>query len=275
MKIGVNTIIGDKSADIAVVAQKLEELGFESLWLPDHPAMPVNSAEPYPDAMAHMADPLIGLARASAATQRLKLGTGICLVPMRNPLNLAKEVSTLDLVSGGRFLFGIGAGRIREEMELFSGDFDHRWTQVRESVLAMKMLWTKDEAEYHGNYVNFPPTRSFPKPVQKPHPPVILGSYAKNVFRRVVSWGDGWMPSGAIGITPEQVTAGRRELERLAAEVGRDPGSIEISIFAQPSDADLIKRFEDAGADRFIITALITGDDPIGRLEKIADQVLR
>ena len=142
-----------------------------------------------PESYSHFTDPFIALARASAVTETLKLGTGIVLVPERNPLVMAKEISALDLFSGGRFLFGIGAGWHREETEIMGGDFDHRWTQVRESVQVMKKLWTLEEAEHHGTYYDFPPVKCYPKPAQKPHPPVILGGMARNVLQRVVAWG--------------------------------------------------------------------------------------
>ena len=150
-----------------------------------------------PESYSHFVDPFIALARASGATTTLKLGTGITLVPERNPLLLAKEISTLDFFSGGRFLFGIGTGWHREETAIMGGDFDHRWTQAREAILVMKELWTKTEAEYHGKYYDFPPVRSYPKPAQKPHPPVILGGHARTVLERIVEWGDGWLPNRA------------------------------------------------------------------------------
>ena len=152
---------------------------------------------------------------------------------------LAKEISTLDLFSGGRFLFGIGAGWLREETEIMGGDFDHRWTQARESILAMKELWTKTEAEFHGRYYNFPPVKSYPKPAQKPHPPVILGGHAKTVLERVVAWGNGWLPNR---ITPEGLRESRATLDRLAKDAGRDPSTISISVDGQPADRDLVRQ---------------------------------
>ena len=283
MKIGVSMSITSDSADVAVIAKRMEDLGFESLWIAEHPVLPVNTTTPYfgspdgkiPERMAHMADPFIVLARASGSTQTLKLGTGICLVPERNPLLLAKEIATLDQISGGRFLFGVGAGWLREETEIMGGNFPHRWGQTRESILAMKELWTKDEAEFHGKYVDFPPVRSLPKPKQKPHPPVLLGGHAKNVLKRVVSWADGWMPSAATRISPEIVASSRKELNELASAAGRDPQSIQITVFGQPSDPALIKRLEEAGASRVIVAAVTTvGDEALDNLEKVARQVL-
>ena len=194
MNVGISVPLPAYLVDVGFMAKKVEELGFESFWCAEHPFIPVHSASRFPgsadgvipESYSHFIDPFVALARASGVTRRIKLGTGIVLVPERHPLLLAKEISTLDLFSGGRFLFGIGAGWLREETQIMGGDFDHRWSQTRESILAMKELWTKTEAEFHGKYYDFPPVRSYPKPVQKPHPPVILGGQAKSVLRRIV-----------------------------------------------------------------------------------------
>jgi len=263
------------------MARVAEGLGFESLWCAEHPIMPVHTTSRFPgsadgivpESYSHFVDPFIALARASGATTRLMLGTGITLVPERNPLLLAKEISTLDLFSGGRFLFGIGTGWHREETTIMGGDFDHRWTQAREAILAMKELWTKPEAEFHGTYYDFPPVRSYPKPAQKPHPPVILGGHARSVLERVVEWGDGWLPNRA---TPEEVEAARKKLDTLARQAGRDPVRITISVFGQSADRDLVRRFHDAGATRVIIRPDTTTSEPQMRAEltRIAETVL-
>ncbi len=215
----------------------------------------------FPQPMYNLANPFIALARASATTQTLKLGTGISLVTEHNPLDLAKQISTLDHYSSGRFLFGIGTGWFREESEVMGADYDHRWTQAREHVLAMKELWTKEKAEFHGTYVDFPPVHCNPKPAQQPHPPVILGGNAKNVLQRVVRWADGWMP---LGITPEDIKRARAALSELAEVAGRDPNSISITVFGQPPDKDLIGQFEESGADRVLLR--LAGDDEAGLL---------
>ena len=199
-----------------------------------------------------MADPLIALARASAVTSTIKLGTSISLVPEHNPLLMAKQIATLDRMSNGRFIYGIGAGWLKEETEIMGGNFEHRWGQSREAILAMKELWTKDEAEFHGRFYDFPPVKCSPKPVQKPHPPVYLGGFAARVFQRVVAYGDGWMP---VRVTPEQVRAGRATLDELAAAAGRDPKSIRLMVYNLPADRDLIQRMEEAGADRVVVAA--------------------
>ena len=173
MSIGTSVPLPAYTIDPAFMAKKAEELGFESIWYAEHPAVPVHSASPFPATggeipwtYSHFTDPYIALARASGVTRTIKLGTGITLVPERNPLLLAKEIASLDRFSGGRFLFGIGTGWLREETELMGGDFEHRWTQTREAIEVMKALWTHDEAEYHGRYFDFPLVRSFPKPAQ-------------------------------------------------------------------------------------------------------------
>lgn len=280
MNIGISTFPTDYSADVAIIAKRAEELGFESFWVPEHPILPVSGSSPWPGSAdgvipkvyADIVDPFVALGRASAVTTTLKLGTGICLVPERNPLLLAKEVATLDMYSKGRFLFGIGTGWHREEAEIMGADFDHRWTQTRESVLAMKELWTKVESEYHGKYYDFPPVYSFPRPAQRPHPPVLIGGMARNVFKRVVDCGDGWMPNR---VTPEQVAQGRATISELAEVAGRDPASISVSVYGQPADRDLIARLQEAGADRVVVRLPTEPEEEcIASLEGIAEAAL-
>jgi len=279
MKVGVNVGVNSKTMEIGAIAKKAEDLGFESVWMPEHPIIPVHSTSKYggtpdgsiPASMSDMADPFICLAIASATTSKIMLGTSICLVPEHNPLVQAKQIAALDFHSGGRFIFGIGAGWLREETEIMGGDFDHRWTQVREAVEAMKEMWTKDEAEYHGRYYDFPPVRVFPKPVQKPHPPVFLGGAAKNVFKRVVTYGDGWMP---VRATPEGVKAGRASLDELADAAGRDPQSIQILVYGA-SSRDEIEQMEEAGANMATVRLLSTEPgEALPGLEKLAEEML-
>jgi probable F420-dependent oxidoreductase len=281
MNIGISVPLPAYLVDVGAMARTAESLGFESFWCAEHPFIPVHTKSRFPsspdgaipESYNHFVDPFVALARASGTTTRIKLGTGIVLVPERHPLLLAKEVSTLDLYSGGRFLFGIGAGWLREETELMGGDFDHRWGQTRESILAMKELWTKPEAEYHGKYYDFPPVRSNPKPAQKPHPPVLLGGDAPRVLERIVAWGDGWLPNR---VTPEQLRERRATLDRLAREAGRDPAAISISVHGQPADRDLIRRFHDAGATRVIVRPATTRSESemVTELTRIADALI-
>ena len=280
MNIGISARASSTSLDPALLAKRAEELGFESFWLPEHPILPVHTTSRYggtpdgsiPPSMADMADPLVGLSRASAATSTINLGTSISLVPEHNPIMQAKQIATLDHFSGGRFLFGIGAGWLKEETEIMGGNFEHRWGQTREAILAMKELWTKDEAEFHGRYYDFPAVKCSPKPANKPHPPVFLGGYASNVFKRVVAWGDGWMP---VRVTEEQVKAGRATLDELAEAAGRDPKSIQLIVCNINPDKDLVRRYEDAGATRVTIPLpLDSGEGSLSEMERIAEQVL-
>ncbi|MCH8060971.1 MAG: LLM class F420-dependent oxidoreductase [Chloroflexi bacterium] len=280
MDLGISTFLTDYSIDVAVLAAKIEELGFDSLWMPEHVFVPAKTESPWPGSpdgviprvYADIVDPFVALARASAVTSKIKLATGICLVPERNPLLLAKEVATLDMYSGGRFLFGIGAGWLKEETEIMGGNFSRRWTQTRESILAMKELWTKTESEHHGEFYDFPALYSFPTPAQRPHPPVLLGGMAKNVFKRVVEWGDGWMPNR---VEPEDVAKGRAALDELADAAGRDPSSLEITVYGKPPDRELLKRFEEAGANRVTIRLeTLPESEALDELNKIAESVL-
>ena len=282
MAVGIVAPLPAYTVDAAFIAQKAEGLGFESIWYHEHPILPVHSDTGFPatggdipETYRHLTDPYIALARASAVTDRIILATGITLVPERNPLILAKEIAALDHYSGGRFLFGIGAGWNREETTIMGGDFDHRWAQTHEAVLAMKELWTKDEAEFHGRYYDFPPVYCYPKPVQKPHPPVLLGGNAPNVLQRVARWGDGWLPTR---VSPAQVEEGRKILDTLAVERGRDPASLTISVFGQPpeTDRDQIEAFLNAGAERVSVWAshCKTEAEMGEQLERMADALI-
>ncbi len=280
MPVGVSVPLPAYTVDPALMARKAEDLGFDSIWYAEHPILPVHSESPFPatggdipETYRHFSDPFIALARASAVTSKIKLCTGITLVPERNPLILAKTISALDHYSGGRFIFGIGAGWNREETTMMGGDFDHRWTQTRESIEALRELWTKDEAEYHGRYYDFPPVYCYPKPVQDPVP-VILGGHAKNVLSRVIRYGDGWLPNRA---DPAAVEEGRKILDTLAAERGRDPASISISVYGQQPDRELVQSFLNAGADRVVVGPQHVGSDKeMGeQLERIAETVIR
>ena len=281
MSIGVSIPLPAYLVDPALIAKKAEDLGFESIWYAEHPAVPVHSNSPFPSTggeipenYSHFTDPYIALARASSATSTIKLGTGITLVPERNPLLLAKEIAALDLYSGGRFLFGVGTGWLREETELMGGNFDHRWSQTREAIEVMKALWTNEVAEFHGEYFDFPPVKSYPKPAQKPHPPVILGGMARRVLRRVANHADGWMPNR---VTPAEVEDSRARLDAMAAEGGRDPASITISVYGQEPKREVVQPFLDAGANRVVVRPdFYDSEDSMNReLERMANAVLR
>jgi probable F420-dependent oxidoreductase len=281
MKIGVSLSLTDTTVDIVTLARKCEELGFESLWMPEHTAIPVHVSSPWvgsadgsiPEDMAHIVDPFIALAHASAVTTTLNLGTSVCLVPERNPIVLAKEIASLDYFSKGRVLFGIGSGWLKEETELYGIRFEDRAAVMRENILAMKALWTNNEAEFHGKFVDFPAIKVYPKPVRQPHPPIFLGGRAKNVFRRIVAWGDGWMPTRT---NPEEIEQGRREIDRLAQAAGRDPSSIEVMVHGQTGDPELLRDFENAGAERAMIGLPRGANEAsaLTALEEIAGKVL-
>jgi probable F420-dependent oxidoreductase len=280
MKIGILMFPTQQPVDVAVVARKAEELGFDSLWVGEHPVMPVHSTSLFPASpdgripasYSWFVDPFVTLARASAVTTTLKLGTGITLVPERNPLLLAKEIATLDYFSRGRFLFGIGAGWNKEETEIMGGNFAHRWTQTREAVEAMKALWANEAAEYHGQYYDFPAVRSFPRPVQQPHPPIFLGGSAPQVFKRTVEYGNGWMPTRS---TPDLIKQGCAMLNELAAKAGRDPKSIEVMAYIAPPDRAALQALAEAGADAAVLLLASEPEEAaLAELEQMAQKVL-
>jgi len=229
------------TGDPAIIAKLAEEAGFDSYWTGEHPVMPEGSAEvyparqagePVPEALFKMPDPLIALARASATTETIKLGTAIALVPQRFVLNAAIEVASLDHFSNGRFLYGIGAGWNEPECKVMGGDFAHRWTQTAEAIDAMKKLWTGEYVEHHGDYYDFPSLVCRPTPTQTPHPPIILASvFTPKVLKRVARWGDGWLPASP---EPDQLAAGKAEIRKHAIEFGRDPDGFQIIPFAGP-----------------------------------------
>jgi len=265
MKIGVLAFVTPMTADPAALACKAEELGFESFYLPEHPIIPVNYQTRYPgnpegklpESCAHFVDPFIGLTCAAAATKRIGLGTGICLVPEHDPIILAKTIATLDYYSGGRFIFGIGAGWLIEESEVMGVNFKRRWPMTREYIRAMKELWTKDESTFEGEFLKFPPVKCFPKPVRKPHPPVHIGATAagklrERALRDTIAIGDGWAP---LALTPSELAEELGKLKKMAEEAGRDFSKLEISMYAPVGNGDpqrVIKDYEEAGAHRLI-----------------------
>jgi probable F420-dependent oxidoreductase len=204
-----------------------------------------------PKEYAHTLDPFIGLMAAAAATSRLRVGTGICLVIEHDPIVLAKVVASLDLLSNGRVLFGVGAGWNAEEMEHHGTAFPTRFRVMRERIQAMKAIWTQDEAEFHGEFVNFDRIWSYPKPVQQPHPPVLLGGEGRHTLRRVVEFCDGWFPRGRAGA--DTVLAQLDELRTEARRAGRDPKTISVSVFGGKPDPSALDRYREAGIDRYVL----------------------
>jgi probable F420-dependent oxidoreductase len=239
----------------ADLGRSLEERGFESYWAPEHTHIPVSRRSPWPGGpnmpaeYARSYDPFLALTAVAAATTELRVGTGVCLVVERDPITLAKEVATLDQLCGGRFLFGVGGGWNIEEMENHGTNPKTRMRLLRERVLAMKAIWTQDEAEFHGELVSFDKIWSWPKPLQRPHPPVLLGGDGATTFDRIVEFGDGWIPITRPGQNPlERLPELRRRLE----EAGRDPASVPISIFFAPPEAAALANLSRLGVSRAI-----------------------
>ena len=271
MKVGIDTLLTEHSIDVAVLAKRAEELGLESVWVPEQNILPVTTKNPVPRLWADIVDPYIALARASAAATSIKLGTAVSVVVERDPLILAKQVATLDMYSAGRFLFGIGVGSVPEQAEIYGTDYPRRWTQAKELVAAMKALWTLEESEFHGKRYQFPPVYSFPTPAQRTYPPIILGGSAPRILSHVVDWADGWIP---IDVTPEQVKDARETLDRLAAAIGRDAASIEISVVGLVADRDKLARYEECGADRVSVSVAHAYEaESLEQLEAIAEAV--
>jgi len=266
MKFGVSMFNTDYTIRIDELARAAEERGFESLWLPEHTHIPKSRKSPWPGGADlpreywHLHDPFVALALAAAVTTRLKLATGICLVIERDPITLAKEVASLDFLSNGRFIFGIGGGWNAEEMEHHGTDFKKRWRVLRERVLAMKEIWAKDEPEFHGEFVSFDPIWSYPKPVQKPHPPILLGVNTPNARQRVVEYCDGWLPLGARA---GDLAASIADLRQRAEKAGRDPRSITVSVYGATPEVGAVQEYAKAGAERAVFRLPSEGRDAV------------
>ena len=253
MKFGIQMFPTDYAIPAHELAKAAEDHGFDSIFLPEHTHIPTSreSAWPgggeLPQEYSHTLDPFVALGAAAAATSTIKLGTGICLVVERDPITLAKEVASIDHLSNGRFLFGIGGGWNLEEMENHGTNPKRRWKLLRERILAMKEIWTKDEAEYHGEFVNFDPIWSWPKPVQKPHPPILIGGDGPRTLDRVAEYGDGWIPiGGRLSDLEEKV----QRAKQMAKDAGKPEPS--ISIFGSPAREEAIEGYQQAGVDRLI-----------------------
>jgi len=260
MKYGAMMFSTDYSIRPDDLAKMLEERGFESMWVPEHTHIPANRQSAWPGGgdlpkdYWHTYDPFVALTAAATVTNTIKLGTGICLMIERDPITTAKEIASLDLISNGRFIFGIGGGWNSEEMEDHGTDFRTRWRLLRENILAMKQIWTADEAEFHGEYVNFDKMWAYPKPLQKPHPPILMGGDGPTTFDRVVEYCDGWMPIGSRNSGGPSLSEKIVLLKRQASEAGRDPESLDITSFGVRPDPELVTRLEESGVNRIIFT---------------------
>ncbi len=260
MLYGISMFATDYAIRPDDLARLVEERGFDSLWLPEHTHIPASRETAFPGGgdlpkqYWHAYDPFVALTAAASVTTNLKLATGICLLIQRDPITTAKEVASLDRLSGGRVLFGIGGGWNVEEIENQGVSYKSRWRVLRERVLAMKEMWTKEEAEYHGDYVDFDPVWSHPKPVQQPHPPVIMGGDGPTTFDRVVDYCEGWVPigrgDGYVDVLPGKIA----ELHRRLEEAGRAKDSVKISIFGTAPDQDEIGKLGEIGVDRLIFS---------------------
>jgi probable F420-dependent oxidoreductase len=277
MKLGIAMFPTDYALRPDELAPLVEERGFDSLWFPEHTHIPVSRETPYPgggdlpDQYSHTYDPFVALTAAAAVTSTLLLATGICLVIQRDPIITAKEVASVDQLSGGRFIFGIGGGWNREEMRNHGTDPDHRFRVMRERVEGMKAIWTAEEAEYHGRYVDFGPIWSWPKPAQEPHPPIYVGGNGDNVLNRVVAYGDAWMPNRLLD-EPERLGERIQDLQRIAEEAGRAP--IPVMISGVRSDPDLIERHEAIGVERATIyIPPVDRDEAESRLDHLVRKV--
>lgn len=288
MKVGLNMQLTDTTPHPMEIARECEAWGFESMFVNEHMVVPANPKTPYhygrpgepiPEYYAHFPQPFIALAMAAAVTKTLKIGTCISLVPEHEPIALAKEIATLDFLSGGRFVFGVGGGWLRDESEVMGVDFRRRWPMTVEYLRAMKELWTKREATFQGEFVSFPPVRCYPKPAQEPHPPIHIGAGdhkggCDRALRNTVAVADGWMPTL---ISPERMAKELVTLKQMCETAGRDFNALEISIalgwqYTKAQARELMKQYEAVGVHRIIPTIGATGFEEDGKIvAKVAE----
>jgi len=277
MKFSASMFFTDYSMGPAELARALEARGFEALWAPEHSHIPLSRKTPFifggelPKKYCDVMDPFVSLTAAAVATKTLKVGTGVCLITQRDPIQTAKLVASLDQISGGRFLFGIGNGWNQDEIEDHGTVFATRHKLARERIEAMKAIWTQSKAEYHGEFVNFDPMMTWPKPVQKPHPPVIVGGAFPYSARRAIRYGDGWIPQAARGGYTE-IADMIPEFRKMCTEAGRDPASIAITVWFPRKDADLMKRYVDLGVERVVFNVESVGaKDALPVIDEVAE----
>ena len=259
MKFGASMFFTDYSMAAAELAVALEARGFDIVWAPEHSHIPLSRKSGFilggelPKRYYDVMDPFVTLTAAAMATRTLKVGTGVCLIAQRDPIQTAKLVASIDQVSGGRFVFGVGNGWNQDEMENHGTAFATRHQRARENIEAMKEIWTKSKAEYHGEFVDFGPMMTWPKPVQKPHPPILVGGAFPYSARRAIRYGDGWMPQ-VTEKSPTPLLELLPRFRQMCAEAGRDPDRMDISIGGQQPDADLARRYRDAGVTRMSVS---------------------
>jgi len=272
MRVGVLYFPTDYGIDIRELARAAEERGFDSLFLPEHTHIPKSRRTPFPGggdlpkAYSHTHDPFVALSFAAAATRKILLGTGICLIPQRDPIVTAKCVASLDQLSNGRFVFGIGGGWNVDEMENHGARYETRFKLMRERILAMKALWTEQEAAFHGEMVNFDAVWLYPKPMQQPHPPILLGGSSDYTLKRVVEFCNGWFPIARPGFKPKEAIG---RLRRVASAAGRDFSTLTISVFGAPADNAALTEYRDAGIHRAVLLIPdLTRDEIMGLLDR-------
>jgi probable F420-dependent oxidoreductase len=272
MRVGVLYFPTDYGIDIRELARAAEERGFDSLFLPEHTHIPKSRRTPFPGggdlpkAYSHTHDPFVALSFAAGATRKILLGTGICLIPQRDPIVTAKCVASLDQLSNGRFVFGIGGGWNVDEMENHGARYETRFKLMRERILAMKALWTEEEAAFHGEMVNFDAVWLYPKPMQQPHPPILLGGSSDYTLKRVVEFCNGWFPIARPGFKPKEAIG---RLRRVASAAGRDFSTLTISVFGAPADNAALTEYRDAGIHRAVLPIPdLTRDEIMGLLDK-------
>ena len=254
--IGIFYFATEYGHNVVDVARDAEQRGFESLWLPEHTHIPVSRKTPYaggaelPKEYAHTLDPFVALAAVATATKHIRLATGISLLIERDTITMAKTLATLDLLSNGRAILGVGGGWNREEAEHHGVEWSQRFQKLEEQITAIKVIWANEEASFHGEHVRFDPIWSWPKPIQRPRPPILLGGETDHTLRRVIKYCDGWLPRAR---DPEIIVRGIARLNELAEEAGRDPESISVNVFAPRPDAELIDRFKGMGVARIIL----------------------
>ncbi len=284
MKFGIQMFPTDYAIPVTELGKACEDLGFESLFFPEHTHIPTSRLTPWPGGAelpreySHTLDPFVAMGAVAAVTTRLLLGTGICLVIERDTITLAKEVASVDHLSGGRVLFGIGGGWNVEEMANHGTAYPSRWRRLREQVEALKAIWTQDEAEYHGKFVSFDPIWLWPKPVQKPHPPVLVGGDGDGTLQRVIDYGDGWMPN--LRRDPRVTVARIHELQAMAKAAGRGPIAVSITS-GQPTDhrhapvgPEVIELLAEAGVERCIIgQRAVRADEALTALKRHAEVI--
>ena len=270
MKIGALVFLTEQSGNPGAIAREAEQLGFESFFVAEHMVVPSTYATHYPrsrdgkvpEYYARLIDPFVALAIAADATSRIKIGTAICLLAQRDVIETAKVTASIDLYSKGRLILGVGAGWFPEEAQIMGVDFARRWLHLRESVEALRMLWSANDVAYNGEIIKFPAVKIGPKPVQKPGPPILLGAHdPKYAIKRVARFADGWCPGG---LSVEKARESIPQIRALANEYGRDPDRLEFSVML-PGDgpsSDMMKQYADAGISRIVVLtpAAVSGD---------------